>query len=183
MTHNTTESVLFATFSQNELNLLADTADALTAWTGQAVICSILDLPNGGPQCAVFAMVAGKDEEIAEDQEIVLGGEVSKVLGNAGGVTEIHKTPYLCKILWSVVVAHDQERFLKFDANGEIIDHAEDLEEILPFSFNDIDPADLEEDEVSDDVRYLASRFDSEDALDDFLDHHEVKRPRKPTLH
>jgi len=157
------------TFTENELELLGKTADALSAYMGKPVLAEV-DLSEDGFEWVMFGVPLDINNE-AEDEEIVhiqMGGPSARLLGNAGGLNDGQQEVYACEFLWGIQLT-DQEniRFIRIDYTGEEVQWTETLEEMLPFSINDEDFAIDKED------------WDEEDDNDDEPEN----TPPAPTLH
>lgn len=123
-------------FTAAELDLLAKTADALSAYTGKPVMAEAGQ--TEGVAWVVFGVPLATDEN-EEDQAIwQMGGEDVRPLGNAGGLAPAPDAVYACRLLWAIqVTPNEGERFIKLDEHGAVVGWSDRLADLLPF---DIDP-------------------------------------------
>lgn len=145
-------------FSEAEIELLAKTADAMSAYSGKPVLAETGT--TEGVSWAVFGVPLGTDEEV-DDETVVwqMGGAGVRLLGNAGGLAPGADDVYACRLLWAIQITETEgERFIKLDDQSEVIDWSDELADLLPFGI-DPDP-DWDEDEDED-----------EDGEDDGIDY------------
>lgn len=150
-------------FTDEELEILAKTADALSAWTGKCVLCE-KNITDEGVEVAIFAQVldtnaspqqaadadeveephAVKDED--EGQFLLLGGADSTIIGSAGGLEDISSQVYECRLLFSIMFNADEgqfaERFILINDEFELVTTADEIEELVPFSLREVDDID-----------------------------------------
>lgn len=134
-------------FSEAEIELLAKTADALSAWSGKPVMAEtgVTD----GVTWVVFGVPLGTDDDDQDEQDAArwqMGGPGTEWIGNAGGIAPAPDEVYECRLLWAIQVTDvEGERFIKLDDQGEVVAWSDELMELLPFA---IDPdEDLDDDQ------------------------------------
>ncbi|HZJ97368.1 MAG: hypothetical protein GX822_01725 [Alcaligenaceae bacterium] len=151
------------TFTVEELDALAKTADVLSAWTGKCILCE-KNVTDDGVEVAIFAQVldsneatknsADADESVdahavedkQEGQFLLLGGTDSDILGNAGGLSDIDTQIYECRLLFSIMFNAEEgefeERFILVNDEFELVTTSDSLEELVPFSLREVDDLD-----------------------------------------
>ncbi|CAM5179675.1 hypothetical protein OURE66S_02195 [Oligella ureolytica] len=151
------------TFTVEELDALAKTADVLSAWTGKCILCE-KNVTDDGVEVAIFAQVldsneatknsADADESVdahavedkQEGQFLLLGGADSDILGNAGGLSDIDTQIYECRLLFSIMFNAEEgefeERFILVNDEFELVTTSDSLEELVPFSLREVDDLD-----------------------------------------
>lgn len=164
-------------FTDDELEVLAKTADVLSAWTGKCVLCE-KNITDDGIEVAIFAQVldskdainrASTEDEADEAEEphaiedkdegqfLLLGGADSSIIGNAGGLEDIGTQVYECRLLFSIMFNADEghfaERFILVNDEFELVTTSDELEELVPFSLKEVDDIDdwIDEDWDDDD--------------------------------
>lgn len=130
-------------FSAQDLILLGKTADSLSAYLGAAVLAEVGE--SEGSEWVIFGQALAVDESPEEGVLLVqLGGSEARLLGGTGGI-EASDQPYECSYLWSIqITEYDDERYVKLDSTGEVIDTSPTLDALLPFSI--IEPEFIEDD-------------------------------------
>ncbi|NLY65667.1 MAG: hypothetical protein GX070_12065 [Alcaligenaceae bacterium] len=127
------------TFTEQELELLGKTADALSAYMGKPVLAEV-DVTEDGFEWVVFGVPLDVSDQ-PEDDEIVhiqMGGPSARLLGNGGGLEDGAKEIYDCEFLWGIeLINEDNIRFVRIDYSGEKVQWSETLEEMLPFAMGD----------------------------------------------
>lgn len=164
--HMTTQNPPFDTeptpmiFSAQDLILLGKTADSLSAYLGAAVLAEVGE--SEGAEWVIFAQALAVDETPKEGTLLVqLGGKDARLLGGTGGI-EASDQPYDCSYLWSIqITEYDDERYVKLDSTGEVVDASPTLDALLPFSI-------VEPEYIEDDIEAEESENDSE--FDDGFD-------------
>lgn len=148
-------------FDQATLDLLAKTADALSAYLGKPVLAEV-DTGEDGAQWVTFGMVLdAKQATDAPVTHVQLGGAQARLLGGRGGLSDTET--YDCQHLWSIqIVGTDGERYVKLDAAGDLVAASDIIEDLLPFGFSDEATAPIEDDLEADDD-------EDDDDLDDAL--------------
>ena len=168
--HSDTPSPVDA-FSAEELTALATTADALSAYLGQAVLSEV-GVNEAGRELVVFGVPldAAEASETDSDQDgevdspdilhVQMGGPGTRVLGNRGGLDDLEETVYDCRFLWAIELRDPEEegfRYVKLDDRGDEVDWTDDLPSLLPFSMveeamgeDDLDDCEDDEDDEDD---------------------------------
>ncbi len=145
-----------SSFSESELELLAKTADALSAYSGKPVMAETG--ATDGVAWVVFGVPLASDadettdgdedqqdretEETTEtdDDAVVwqMGGPGTEWVGNAGGLCPAPDDVYECRLLWAIqITGIEGERFIKLDEHSEVVAWSDHLADLLPF---EIDP-------------------------------------------
>lgn len=125
-------------FTQEEIELIGHTADAMSAYMGKPVIAEIMGAEDTGAEWAAFGIPLGIDDEIDEDSTVViqLGGPDAHYAGNRGGIDD--KDAYSCECLWIIQLSDDEDaRYLKVDPLTQEYEASGDLRELLPFNISD----------------------------------------------
>ena len=185
-------------FTDDELEVLAKTADVLSAWTGKCVLCE-KNITDEGVELAIFAQVLDQDdigqtadadeaeeahaiEDKEEGQFLLLGGADSSILGNAGGLSDINTQVYECRLLFSIMFNAEEgqfaERFILVNDEFELVTSSDELEELVPFSLREVDDLDDWDDDDWDD-------HDDDDELSDeeWLERHRLPPDDKDSTH
>lgn len=127
------------TFSPEELELLAKTADALSAYLGKPVLAEI-DTTEEGYEWIAFSSPLEVNQEI--DQEAVLmtmGGPSARLIGSSALLEDFNQVVYECEFLWGIQIGEPPLRFTRIDHQGDEVDWSEDLAMLLPFGLDDDD--------------------------------------------
>ncbi|WP_459617165.1 hypothetical protein [Bordetella sp. 2513F-2] len=141
-------------FSEQELDMLARTADAMSAYLGKPVLAEV-DQDEDGNEWVTFGVPLDRDAKPGEEQvRVQLGGDAARLLGQRGGLPDADA--YDCLYLWAVQLTQEPgERFVKIDQDGEASAWSDALADVLPFALSDapLEPGDLddEDDEDEDD--------------------------------
>ena len=139
-------------FTQAELDTLAKTADALTAYLGRPVLAEV-DADEDGAEWVTFGSTLDEKERSATDEDrlhVQLGGKDARLLGQSGGLPE-SADAYDCLYLLAIQLsANEGERFVKIDDDGEESAWSDVLAEVLPFSLDEEELPPLEDDEDED---------------------------------
>ena len=191
------------TFTEEELDALAKTADVLSAWTGKCILCE-KNMTDEGLEVAIFAQVLDSDEvtkniadadesvenhEVEDKQEgqfLLLGGANSSILGNAGGLTDIDTQIYECRLLFSIMFNAEEgdfeERFILVNDEFELVTTSDNIEELVPFSLREVDDLDEWNDEDWDDED---DDNDPDDELseEEWLERHRLHPADKDNTH
>ena len=140
-------------FTQAELDMLAKTADALTAYLGRPVLAEV-DADEDGAEWVTFGSTLDEKDRSAADEDrlhVQLGGKEARLLGQSGGLPE-SADAYDCLYLLAIQLsANEGERFVKIDDDGEESAWSDVLSEVLPFSLDEEELPPLEDDEDDDD--------------------------------
>ncbi|HEU0229387.1 MAG TPA: hypothetical protein VFR20_02340 [Burkholderiaceae bacterium] len=139
------------TFTPHELELLARTADALSAYMGKPVLAEVVDAEEAGFEWVIFAVPL--ESEATCDATVQIGGPNARLLGQKGGLTLHSDDVFECEFLWAIQLTDVRGiRFIKIDGHGNEVAWTETLNEILPFVLNDTPvPEDDDNDEDDDD--------------------------------
>lgn len=195
------------TFTVEELDALAKTADVLSAWTGKCILCE-KNVTDDGVEVAIFAQVldsnettknsADADESVdahavedkQEGQFLLLGGADSDILGNAGGLSDIDTQIYECRLLFSIMFNAEEgefeERFILVNDEFELVTTSDSLEELVPFSLREVDELDEWDDEDWDnDDEDEDDDAESDDELseEEWLERHRLHPHDKDNTH
>ncbi|WP_019936568.1 hypothetical protein [Bordetella sp. FB-8] len=139
-------------FTQAELDMLAKTADALTAYLGRPVLAEV-DTDEDGAEWVTFGSTLDEKDKSAADEDrlhVHLGGKEARLLGQSGGLPE-SADAYDCLYLLAIQLsANEGERFVKIDRDGEESAWSDVLAEVLPFSLEEEELPPLEDDEDED---------------------------------
>lgn len=149
-------------FTQEEIDLIGRTADAMTAYMGKPVLAEIMDAEDTGAEWVAFGIPLAVDDDVDEDATVViqLGGPGARYAGNRGGLGQDDDT-YSCECLWIIQLSDDDTaRYVKVDPLNQEYVAGNDLRELLPFDISDEtlagvanddeDDAFLEEDDIED---------------------------------
>lgn len=158
-------------FTNDELDLLARTADALSAYLGKPVLAEVMDASETGFEWVMFAIPLGSDDDDSELTIVQIGGANSRLLGSQGGLKIAANETYSCQFLWAVQLSDiENVRYIKLDDQGDDVAWSNDLNDLLPFQ--------IEADVYGDDDE------DNNDTDDDDFDPARVQpNPNPDTLH
>lgn len=140
-------------FTEKDIQLLGNTADALSAYMGKPVLAQLVNSTEMGFEWVIFAIPLTPEQNPNDVVSVNLGGKGSTFLGNQGGLNLNTNEEYLCEFMWAIQVSDIiGVRYIKVDYDGEEIAWTNDLKEILPFDVNDKnihndDEIDADEDE------------------------------------
>src|SRR5690625_2572724 len=116
------------TFSNADIELLARTADALSAYIGKPVLAEIMDAEETGYEWVAFAIPLDINEDDANIPVIQIGGANTRLIGSQGGVHVNANETYSCRFLWAIQCADiGPIRFIKVNQEGDEIGWAEEL--------------------------------------------------------
>lgn len=161
MTASATPPASLTHFSSQELEMLAKTADALSAYLGKPVLAEVI-LGDEGTEWVSFGIPVDQDAKDDEQPHVQLGGPQARLLGNRGGLSPTDNDSYDCLYLWAIqITLAEGERFVKLDQSGEETAWSDDLLDVLPFGLTDEPLPDVDDDEDEDD--------DDEDDYDDTI--------------
>ncbi|HCN71620.1 MAG TPA: hypothetical protein DIS96_07855 [Pusillimonas sp.] len=141
-------------FTQEELDKLGRTADALSAYIGKPVLAEVIDAEETGFEWVIFGIPLGKDETDEDGVNVAIGGKKARILGNKGGLTVGKNDIYECEFLWAIQLSDlEGVRFIKVDNEGEEVAWSQEIEGVLPFQLDEPEPApdDEDEDDAQDD--------------------------------
>lgn len=191
-------------FTDDELEVLAKTADILSAWTGKCVLCE-KNITDDGLEVAIFAQVLDSNdlinrvseadesdeaeephaiEDKDEGQFLLLGGADSSIIGNAGGLEDINTQVYECRLLFSIMFNAEEgqfaERFILINDEFELVTSSDELEELVPFSLREVDEID----------EWVDDSWDTDDDEDDdelsdeeWVERHRLHPPDNESTH
>ncbi|WP_278490534.1 hypothetical protein [Achromobacter insolitus] len=125
-------------FSASELDMLAKTADALSAYLGKPVLAEVV-LGDDGTEWVTYGVPMDENAKPDEDQtHVQLGGPGARLLGNRGGLPQSDDDTYDCLYLWAIEISlNEGERFIKLDHDGEESAWSDNLEDVLPFALTE----------------------------------------------
>src|SRR5699024_773913 len=125
------------TFSIADIELLARTADALSAYIGKPVLAEIMDAEETGYEWIAFAIPLVINEDDTNIPVIQIGGANARLIGSQGGVHVNANETYSCRVLWAIQCADiDPIRYIKADVVGDDIGWAGEFIELLPFDLD-----------------------------------------------
>ena len=146
-------------FESAELDMLAKTADALSAYLGKPVLAEV-GVGDDGMEWVTFGVpldaagAQGSDQadDGAKPVEVQMGGPGARLLGNRGGLNGTDEAAYACLYLWGIQIsAIEGERFVKLDQDGEESAWSDNLVDLLPFALSDDDAVDDDDEDEDDD--------------------------------
>lgn len=124
-------------FSTEDIDLLARTADALSAYLGKPVLVEVMPAGETGFEWAVFAIPLDINEDDSDIPVVQLGGANARLLGSQGGVQLDGNETYSCRLMWAVQRADDDEvQYVKINHEGDENAWGETLKDILPFNLS-----------------------------------------------
>lgn len=178
-------------FTDSEIDILARTADAMSAWMGKPVLAQVIDATELGFEWVIFAIPLLPSQDASGITVVQIGGPGARIIGSQGGLQLAPDEIYDCEYLWAIQLSALQGvRYIKVDGTGEEVAWTSDLTEIIPF---DLDEAWLNDEFADDDDGYPDD--DEDDYPDDDDDGRTDggrdgfgitglrKAPRGPTLH
>lgn len=140
-------------FQAAELDMLAKTADALSAYLGKPVLAEVGTADDGlewvtfGIPLDADALEGGEHDPV----RVQMGGPDARLLGSRGGLTGTDEQAYDCLYLWAIqITLAEGERFVKLDQDGEESAWSDTLADVLPFVLSDEDLAALEDEDDDD---------------------------------
>jgi len=159
-TSNTPELI----FSDEELDLLGRTADAMSAYLGKPVVAEVVDARETGFEWVIFAIPLDVADEDDDKVIVQIGGPEARILGNKGGL-DLHDDLYDCEYLWAIQLSDiEGVRFIKVDQDGEEVAWSDELRSVLPFDLQEtpLPDDDDDDDEDDDDGEDLKDLFDDD---------------------
>lgn len=130
-------------FTESETDLLARTADALSAYMGKPVLAEIIDDQDAGFEWVLFAIPLIPDEPTGDKQIVQAGGPGARFLGNLGGLTLDPSEQIECELLWAIQLSElEGAHYIKVDSEGEEVAWTDELADILPFALTGPSPED-----------------------------------------
>lgn len=148
-------------FTSEEVELLAKTADALSAYLGKPVLAEI-DETDEGYEWIAFATPLEVNKP-ADPQAVLMtmGGPGARLIGVSALLEDFKQVVYECEFLWGIQIGEPPLRFTRIDYQGEEVDWSEDLVMLLPFG--------LDDDDLIEDMR-LQDEMDEDDTTEDETD-------------
>ena len=139
----------YLVFSDEELDLLGRTADALSAYMGKPVLAQVMPPDETGFEWVIFAVPLDVQDDPGDYVTVQIGGNDARLLGNTGGLQFSGADEYTCEYLWAVQLSDlEGVRFIKVDQAGDEVAWTANLQDILPFVMNDdVLPPDDSDDE------------------------------------
>lgn len=134
-------------FTQEELDMLGRTADALSAYMGKPVLAEVVDADETGYEWAIFGVPLDVSDDAGEMVTVQIGGPGARIMGNKGGLQLEDGDVYECQYLWAIQLCDlEGVRYIKVDEEGEEVAWSDDLGNVLPFALNE-PPAPRDDDE------------------------------------
>ena len=159
------------TFTDEELDYLGRTADALSAYLGKPVLAEVIDADETGFEWVVFGIPLDVGDDADDHVIVAIGGQNARIIGNKGGIDIKDGDIYDCEYLWAIQLSDlEGVRFIKVDHDGEEVAWSDDIGGILPFELSDEPVLDIDDDEDDTD--------EGDDDNDAFRPH-----PSSPVLH
>ncbi len=157
------------TFTQEELELLIKTADALSAYMGKPVLAEIDTSEDGYEWIAFGVPLDAEEEPDAETVIMQMGGPSARLLGQTATLEDFAQAVYDCEFLWGIQITDDEFlRYVRIDHDGDEVEWSEEIATLLPFGMQDDDLLAEMEREAA-----LEEDDDKDDEDDDFLDDEE----------
>lgn len=170
-------------FSDAEIDTLARTADAMSAWMGKPVLAQVVDASETGFEWVLFAVPLLPRQDASDLTVVQVGGPNTRIIGSQGGLQLVPGEIYDCEYLWAIQLADlPGVRFIKVDETGEEVAWTNELTEIIPFDLSEtwVNEAADEDDDFDDDTDIDGDDDESDDR------YFSVDQPFKgpgPTLH
>ncbi len=122
------------TFTEQEIELLGQTADSLGAFVGRHVLAQLDTVPEGYEWVA-FACPLDTTKDNTDVTQIQMGGPTARLIGSEGGLGDIQEEMYLCQFLYAIQLTDAPDaRFVRINDRGEPVFWSNDLNELLPFT-------------------------------------------------
>ncbi|MGE4125765.1 MAG: hypothetical protein AB7E59_10945 [Pusillimonas sp.] len=136
------------TFTDEELDYLGRTADALSAYLGKPVLAEVIDADETGFEWVVFGIPLDVGDDADDHVIVAIGGQNARIIGNKGGIDIKDGDIYDCEYLWAIQLSDlEGVRFIKVDHDGEEVAWSDDIGGILPFELSDEPVLDTDDDE------------------------------------
>ncbi|WJJ92964.1 hypothetical protein [Neopusillimonas aromaticivorans] len=136
------------TFTDEELDYLGRTADALSAYLGKPVLAEVIDADETGFEWVVFGIPLDVGDDADDHVIVAIGGQNARIIGNKGGIDIKDGDIYDCEYLWAIQLSDlEGVRFIKVDHDGEEVAWSDDIGGILPFELSDEPVLDIDDDE------------------------------------
>lgn len=158
------------TFTQEEIDLIGHTADAMSAYMGKPVLAEIMDADETGAEWVAFGIPLAVDDEVDEEATVVIqiGGPGARYAGNRGGLG-IDDDIYSCECLWIIQLSDEESaRYVKVDPLNQEYVGGNDLRELLPFNISDESFASVADED--DDLPDTETEDDEVRKMDQILD-------------
>lgn len=141
-------------FTQEELDMLGRTADALSAYMGKPVLAEVVDADETGFEWVIFGVPLDVSDDSGAMVTVQIGGPGARIMGNKGGLQLEDGDVYECQYLWAIQLSDlEGVRFIKVDEEGEEVAWSDDLSNVLPFALTDnTPPAHGDDDDGEDDI-------------------------------
>ncbi|NYT58878.1 hypothetical protein H0A65_08070 [Alcaligenaceae bacterium] len=140
-------------FTDEELDLLGRTADAMSAYMGKPVLAEIMDADETGFEWVIFAVPLDIQDNPDDHVVVEIGGANARYAGNTGGMTMKEGDVFDCEYLWAIQLSDlEGVRYIKVDHEGDEIAWTDRLQDILPFIMTDEAIASDDEDDDHDDM-------------------------------
>ncbi|MYN14575.1 hypothetical protein GSY71_15660 [Pusillimonas sp. TS35] len=137
-------------FTPEELELLGQTADALSAYMGKPVLAEVMEPDETGYEWVLFAVPLDVQDDPADYVTVEAGGKNARLLGHHGGLPDAGNETYTCEYLWAIQLSDlEDARYIKVDQAGDEVAWTNNLQDILPFVMNEdlIQPDDDDDDD------------------------------------
>ncbi|PJX25989.1 hypothetical protein CAP48_08170 [Advenella sp. S44] len=140
------------TFTEHEIALLKKTAVSLTAYLGKPVIAEI-DTTEDGLEWVAFGVPLDIADENPDDiVTLDMGGPGSRLVSESSDLENPEEEVYACEFLWGIQITDiENARFVRIDFEGEEVEWADDIEELLPFGMREPEPEEIMGPEEDDD--------------------------------
>ncbi|MCQ9617125.1 hypothetical protein L1889_10800 [Paenalcaligenes niemegkensis] len=136
-------------FTDDELDTLARTADALSAYLGKPVLAEVVDASETGFEWVIFAIPLDVNDDDTTITVVQIGGAKARLLGSQGGLNIGVNESYSCQYLWAIQLSDTENiRYIKLDDQGDDVAWSDSLEDILPFQIDSDVLADDDEADV-----------------------------------
>src|SRR5690606_3735631 len=140
-------------FTDEELDLLGRTADAMSAYMGKPVLAEIIDAEETGFEWVIFAVPLDVQDNPDDHVVVQIGGADARIVGSTGGMTITDGEVFDCEYLWAIQLSDlEGVRFIKVDQEGDEVAWTDTLQDILPFIMADEAPVDDSDDDDDDDM-------------------------------
>lgn len=139
-------------FTTEEIDLLARTADALSAYMGKPVLAQLMDVDETGFEWVVFTVPLQPQDKLDDFITIEIGGPGARLLGNKGGLDMADTDIFDGEYLWAIQLSElEGARFIKVDQEGDEVGWTDNLQDLLPFAVVDAPISDDLDDDTDED--------------------------------
>lgn len=150
-------------FNTEDIELLARTADALSAYLGKPVLVEVISASETGFEWAVFAIPLDVNEDNSDIPVVQIGGANALLLGSQGGVKIAENEIYSCRFMWAIQRTDaDDVKYVKINHEGDENAWGETLKEVLPFDMSGDPMADDEDDDETTDISFIQPPSDQQ---------------------